>query len=253
MKKYWVQISIILVTLGVSACFKAPIFLDTPVIKFKSLRYIDHPDNTAGARDSLILRFDFEDGDGDIGLNDAHTFYPYHPYDSVVDSRGMIVRYGDDSVEPPFYLQDPRGNTTFFSDTDNRPPFNVCDYTLVDLKNTGKKDTIFKKENKFNRNFYIDFYRKRGGEYSRINFSQVFGDDKCEYLNWNSRIPIFSDEQSGSSLSGTINYYLKGLVWEQALSTDTFKVQFYIYDRALNKSNVVESPDMTLLGITKKR
>lgn len=247
MKKQLTQISIILVTLTLSACFDPPVFSEDPVIKYRSLRYINYPDRAEGVRDSLILRFDFRDGDGNIGLDDRFDFPPYHAYDSVIDAKGSVVTVGDDSLVAPFYLVDPLGNRTVYSETGDKPAYNECDYKIQG------KDTFLIVQNKHNRNFYIDFYRKRSGNYQKINFQEVFGSDKCEQLTFDARIPIFNDEGQGKSMSGTINYNLRSSLWELALSTDTFKVQFYIYDRMLRKSNIEESPDLTLLGITTNR
>lgn len=248
MKNRITQISVIFLTMAVSACFDPPEFENEPKIRFRSLQYIDYPDRTEGARDSLILRFEFEDGDGNIGLDDRFTFFPFHSDDLVIDSQDSLVRYSN-AVVPPLYLVDPDGisEPRLFSDTDNRPAYNDCDYMIVG------NDTLYKRRNEYSRNFHIDFYRKRDGAYTRIDFQKFFGSGKCEQLTFDGRIPIFNPEGQGKAMTGTINYDMYSSLWELALSTDTFKIEFLIFDRTLNASNVAVSPDLTLPDITSKR
>lgn len=240
----WSQISIILITLGFSSCFNPPDFPDEPEIEFRSLEYIDYADDV----DSMLLRFDFEDGDGDIGLSDDYFGYPYHRFNVVVDSFDSLVSISDSNVVLPFYLIDPYGigEKTLFSETDNRPLYSSCDYyydpNVLD-------DTIFIQENEYNNNFYIDILKRKNGVYSKF----YFNNSTCDLVNFNSRIPIFDSEHDGKSLSGTITYYLSSIGWANVLTPDTFKIRFYIYDRALHKSNVVESPEYLFQDIIVER
>ena len=249
MKSLKSQISIILLTLGLSACFDPPTFPEIPVIEFNSLEYIDNELTV----DSLMLRFDFEDGDGDIGLNSEDLLTPYHPFNIIVDSEDTIVTLNTESVVPPLYEVDPRGTRRLFSETDNRPVFNCNDYqiTTYDFFGLGGDDldTFYISKNEFHNNMHIDFYKKQNGQYSLVNFSSQFNDAQC--INWDGRIPVFDSENLGKSINGTISYALISSGFPIVLRNDTFKLEFYIYDRQLNKSNVVETRDFTLPDITR--
>lgn len=241
------QISIILITLFFSGCFPPPEFPEVPNIDFKELEFREY----ATGSDSLILKFDFEDGDGDIGLTSDEIFSPYHPINLVIDSRDSVVTFSDTTAVPPFYLIDPRNVATFFSETDNRPPFNCSSYLIGSFSDIGS-DTFFIQKNEFHNNLHIEFLRKRNGQYTEIDFAAEFGNANCSVVDFNGRIPIFERENLGRSLSGTISYAMLSAGFPIILRADTFKVKFYIYDRALNKSNEVESPDLTLDRITEE-
>lgn len=243
----WSQISVILATLLFSGCFEPPDFSPIPDIEFRSLRYIEYED----ASDSMLLQFDFQDGDGDIGLRDEDANYPFHSNNLIIDSRDSIVTYSN-NVVPPFYtapwvhpyyfvdLKEP------FSEGDSRPAYNNCDY-FIDPSLTD--DTLFIQKNEFANNFHIDFLERKNGVYSKVFFSS----STCDIVDFNGRIPIFDSEHNGKSLTGTITYSLFSRGFKTILTPDTFKVQFYIYDRALNKSNVVESPEFLFQDIVEKK
>ncbi len=280
-----VQISIILITLFVSSCFEPPEFSDIPNVTFHSLTYLNYE---AGS-DSMILVFDFEDGDGDIGLRsgDEDTYSPYHPfyyvldyyedydvedaeclygttrtrrvnidgkekitYDGeVVDSLYKLVSYSDDEITPPLFLVDDSGTLYDFSDIDNRPIYNCANYDEFQTVCFGT-DTFYIEKNEYHNNFHIEFQRKRNGVYSKIDFASEFGNTSCDVVDFNGRIPLFDEDNVGRSISGSIDYAMQSAGFPIVLRQDTFRIKFYIYDRALNKSNEVISPDLTLREIT---
>lgn len=152
----------------------------------------------------------------------------------------------DPNVVLPFYRIDPAGQRELFSETDNRPPFNNCDY-FYDPEVL--PDTLFIEENEFSNNFHIDFLERKNGEYSKVFFSNSL----CDVVDFDGRIPIFDSEHDGQSLNGTITYRLYSQGFPIILTPDTFKVRFYLYDRQLNRSNVVESPEFLFQDILESR
>lgn len=240
------QISTILITLLVSSCFPPPEFSDIPVIRYQNMVFRE----SASGSDSLILRFEVEDGNGDIGLGSDETYAPYHPYNIIIDSRDSVVTYGDTAVVPPFYSINPLNEVEFFSDTDTRPAYNCSDYQIAEFTDLGS-DTFYIQVNEYHNNFYIDFLVKSGDAYKEIDWAEEYGGNDCAVVNFNGRIPIFDEENLGRSLSGTISYAMLSAGFPVILNNDTFKIRFYIYDRALNQSNVAESPDLTLPDITR--
>lgn len=250
MKNSGYQICAFLLIVFLGGCFEPPEFPNEPHIRFKSLSFLDYETE----RDSLILSFEFEDGDGDIGLTSNETFYPYQDLNFVIDSRDSLVTFSGQDFKPPFYLVSGNPNVPreFFSDTDNRPSYNCSDYQFGTIRGFGT-DTFYVQQNEYHNNLHIEFLRKVGDDFVKINFAEEFGNANCDVVDFNGRIPIFDGENLGSSLSGTINYSLLSLGFPFVLRRDTFKVRFYIYDRALNKSNVVESPELTLEQITTRK
>ncbi len=235
------QISIILITLGFFGCFEAPEFSEVPKIKFNSLVFND---SISSRTDALILKFDFEDGDGNIGLFPTETFVPFHPFNFVIDSRDSLVTYSDISVLPPLYTVDFSGRVQLFSQEDNRPFFNCSDYQLTN------SDTIYIQKNEFHNNLHIAFERKRNGVYSEIDFGSEFSNSNCSETNFDGRIIVFEEDNLGEPLTGTISYSMNSVGFPIIFRNDTARLTLYIYDRDLNKSNVIQTPDFTLPSIT---
>lgn len=252
MKRRPIQISIFFCTLLISGCFDAPPLPDQPYIEFKSLKFIDYTSSLVG--DSMLLKFEFEDGDGNIGLPLNYSKEPFHAFNVVVDSENTIVTLSDTSVVPPFYLKafltDGEIRLSdlryFFDSTDNRPEFNDCDYYVGDQYPNLLVDTTYIQKNESFNNFHIEFLKKTNGDYNLINFSEEFND--C--ISLDGRIPIFDSENNGKPLTGTITYRLYSKGFGVVLKADTFKVRFYLVDFQLNRSNTAESPDLTLPDIT---
>jgi len=237
------KIPVLLVIIVLPGCFEPPEFSDIPKIGFNNLTFVD---STSTGRDALVLEFDFEDGDGNIGLrpNDRDRSFPYNAFNVIVDSRDSLVTYSDDQVTPPFFAVDDAGGVTFFSETDNRPLFDCNQYVVTDV------DTFFIQKNEFHNNIHIVFERKRNGEYTETSFESEFGSSSCDETDLDGRIIIFDESSLGQPLTGTISYSMNSLGFPSLFRNDTIRISFYIYDRALNKSNTVFSPDFTLPDIT---
>lgn len=244
------QISLLISMTLFIGCFDPPEFPVEPTISFERIRYI----NVEGGSDSLILSFNFEDGDGDIGLNSNQSLAPFHSFNLVIDSRDSLVTFSDSNVQPPFFTADPLDNIVLFSESDNRPQFN-CNEWFINGADEDlffgdlPFDTIYVQPNVFNKNIYIDFFRKSQGEYTLINNELSPGDACTE--DFDARIPVFDSDNVGRSLSGTINYALLSQGFPILFRNDTIKLEFFIYDQALNRSNVAETPDFVLANITR--
>lgn len=241
------QISIILITLVVSGCFNPPEMSDIPYIEFKKLEFFEVSDDS-NLTDSLLLTFYVEDGDGDVGLTSEQSFPPYHAYNRIIDANGDLVRLAFDYVLP-FYSVDDYDNITLFSEEDNRPAtFNCDDYILED--GVGTYDSaIYIEQNPYHYNLHIDIMKKEDGVYESVDYASYTGNVDCSLSNFSSRIPVFDEDNIGKILKGQISYSMNSSGHKYVLARDTFKIRFFIYDQALNKSNVVDTPDLTLLDI----
>ena len=70
-----------LASILVLGCYDAPYFPEEPAISFNQIEFVE----VDGAADSLILTFNFEDGDGDLGLAIDEVYPPYHIFNYVVE------------------------------------------------------------------------------------------------------------------------------------------------------------------------
>ncbi len=95
---------------GMSSCIKVEVLPDEPVIEYKS--FLFYPD-------SAVLTFKFQDGDGDVGLNEADTLAPFNVESETYfnlfcyyyeKQNGEWVFYDD--METPFYYRVPRVTPT---------------------------------------------------------------------------------------------------------------------------------------------
>lgn len=257
--KFIVQILLlVIVSTLFNGCFDPPEFQDEPIISFNDVTYISREGS-----DSLILTFDFQDGDGDIGLrndNDENPdkFPPFHDRNYIIDNSNpaRFVTFSGSDYEFPWYMINEYDNDpVFFSDTDNRPDYNCRNFQYDSLPVTyGDSlaiivDTLYVVENEFNKNLYVTFYRKIQGQYRNIN-EELSNSPQCQDF-FNARFPIFDEDNLGRALSGSISYAMISTGFEATFRNDSIMIEFYIYDRALNKSNVVRSPDFLLADVTK--
>jgi len=248
------------VSLGLlSGCFSPPEFPDVPEISFENIVFIRGEEFSG---DSLILSINFQDGDGDLGFTGVDTGFPYHPFDIIVDSNGDSVFFSDEprvsdpglvkQPVPPFFRRSPNGSMTPFSDTDNRGGIFLCpEYEEISNSQGDVIDTVYISENVNSANIYVEFLRKRNGEFQVFDFRAIASSDLCGE-DFNGRFPIFDQQnfEEGKPLAGTIDYSMVSVGFELAFRMDTFRIDVSIRDRALNLSNVVSTPEFTLQGIT---
>lgn len=292
------QISIFLVILVISGCYRPPEFSEVPRISFAKLQLTD----TA----SLVLEFNVRDGDGDIGLQSESddpedSFVPYHPISWIYDSQGKLVTLNSTNHNGPFFEQpvarfdafvdllkfdsddtvqfvervtDFRaffdvGSRLSFSDEDLRGEggYECEEYEIVERFEVDRdtipidfedetiefyndelisiKDTVFVNRNPFHFNIFIDLLVKQGDDYVPFEF------DECD-PGYTARFPVFKRSAFGRPLDGSIEYAFFSTQFDPETSfllTQTLRLRFYIYDRALNQSNVVTTPDFRILDL----
>lgn len=170
--------------------------------------------------------------------------------------------YVVDSIEafwgvpfPPYDLSrsENRLGLIGFDCSSNAPPCVVRD-TLLDQNGSTffqtKLDTFYIAKNEQNRNIFVDFFRKRSGEYEFIDWTRAFSENGCG-PDFNARFPVFDEKilQNENPIEGTIRYSMQSEGFRLLLRNDTFKIQVRILDGSFNSSNTVESPDLTLQQI----
>ncbi|GAB2780165.1 hypothetical protein HNQ93_001390 [Hymenobacter luteus] len=74
--------------LGIASCVSPPDYPDTPEISFKKIETARIVKQT-GSYDTVSVTISFKDGDGDLGLDDSDTGFPY----SRLDQSGKLNKY----------------------------------------------------------------------------------------------------------------------------------------------------------------
>ena len=100
-------------------------------------------------------------------------------------------------------------------------------------------DYFYIKSNPFQYNFIVEFLVKNNdGTFTEYDFREQF----CE--TYDGRFPVLADKQR--ALEGVINYSMVSSGFLETFSIKTLKLRLTIYDRALNISNTVETPEFRL-------
>jgi hypothetical protein len=252
--------------LSLGSCFDPPIYPLAPQVSFDGIRFVQ-----IEGQDSLVLSFDFRDGDGDIGLSDDDNTPPFHRVNLILDSTATFVfneqvggfvvedvstgfvEFGDEGNKNPYYLVSNFGTLVgvYSEDPIVLPDFGCRDYIPVtdvegDTTGADKQDTLLIEPNEFLNNINITFLRQRNGQLEDI--TGAFAPDACSDP-FDSRIPIFDTDNLGRPLDGTINYPMLSSGFISNFLNDSIIIEFYIYDRALNRSNIERTQPFTLPGL----
>lgn len=211
-----------ILVLTISACNRAPELPVTPSIEFYNIEFkeVDGPD-------SLIVTIYFQDGDGDMGLTSSDIYDQYRPYFIVLDENGDTVKIGS---------------------RPGLPEYNPIDYIILRNSDGEAIDTILVEINENHYNYFIRFFPKKNGQNTEFDWRAA-----PYYQTFDGRFPLLNrDIPDGQlkerPLEGTLRYGMTSSGW-LFLFRDSLKISVQIQDRALHKSNVVESPDFTLESI----
>jgi hypothetical protein len=197
---------LIIVTIS-NSCNKVPVYPDAPQIEFADMQ------KYAGG-DSVIITLNFKDGDGDLGLRNEDIHYPYHKFDIIKDGSGNIIKYS------------------------GSPSYNCNDYDIGHYDSDNIIDTILIEKNPNNNNYFIDFLVKQPDDtYVQYDFAPL-----C--FSFNGRFPLLNPLSNKGPIEGALSYTLKTL--RSGFLNQTIKFRIHIQDRALNKSNVVETQDVVI-------
>jgi len=92
-------------------------------------------------------------------------------------------------------------------------------------------------------NMIIDYYEKQNGEWKLIPL--VFTNNETgetDTITFNARIPNLTPSNGNQSITGIIQDTM--YIYNPLSEYDTIKFSVYIIDRALHKSNKVETPEI---------
>ena len=221
-KNYW-GILFALAAGSSYSCISPPDnFPSAPEISFGSIEYVP----TAGM-DSLIISVLFKDAEGDLGLSATDDSPPFNSLNYFRDSNGNLITYSNRPAEAPDY--------------------NPIDWQIDPIVgNAILRDTVWVSQNENQYNIFVRFYIKRNGQFTEFRWQ-----DPPYYTTFNGRFPRILTTEEGQAVEGEIFYRMLSSGWEPIFRTDTIRVDVQIQDRALNRSNEVSSPEVTLRQITR--
>lgn len=212
-----------LALLGTSCISPPENFPSVPEIDFSALEYV----STAG-QDSLILTVKFKDAEGDLGLSSTDINPPFNPLNYKRDAAGNLITYSKRPI--------------------NAPSYNPVDWVINPIiNNTIIRDTVWVEKNENQYNIFVRFFVKRNGKFSEFRWQ-----DPPFFTTFNGRFPRILNSQQGQPVEGSIRYGMLSSGWESIFRTDTLRVDVQIQDRALNRSNEISSPQLTLRQISRK-
>lgn len=219
---------------GVSACFNPPEFPTEPKIEFVSINYKEYGTGFDAEYDSLILTISFKDGNGDLGLDGSEDLAPYNNKFYYVFPDGKYFTYATKRTVPGY-------------DTlpDFVKPYNCINWEVF-RENNIVKDTLYFQLNPDYNNIIVEFLVKNSdGTFTEFEWREAYNYPNCGGT-FDGRFPILFKEKPGAPLEGTIRYGMGSLGFKAFFSIKTLKLRIQIKDRALNKSNIIETPEFTL-------
>lgn len=217
-------LTLFLLILAGFSCISPPEnFPTVPEITFESMEFV----NTAGA-DSLIVNIGFKDAEGDLGLNPTDIDPPFNPINFRRDGTGNLI----------FYRNRPAG----------APTFNPIDWAVNPIiNNTTVRDTVWVQQNPDHKNIFVKFFIKRNGRFNEFRW-----EDAPFFTTFNGRFPRIINNPNGQAVEGSIRYAMLSFGWQSIFRNDTIRIDVQIQDRALNRSNIASSPELTLNQITRR-
>jgi len=228
------------------------IFTADPRIEFESIEFQDLALYSVG--EYLMLKFNVTDGDHDFGLDNAtpHLEFPYQTVFYYDRNNGQQVpaekvTRGEVELESLIKYED-RLNAPYDTIPEThcvyeRYYINDFDYVL-----------LYASINENYTNLFVDFlYQNPEGSYSTFDFYEEY----CE--TFDARVPSFSSwPQHQAMITGPfeitrktfkkaqITYTMMSGGFRALFDSKKMKLRFYVKDRALNKSNIIETREFLL-------
>ncbi len=220
------SVLLILISLISWGCRDLPEYSYVPAIEYNQVFF-----KKGELTDSLFINIDFKDGDGDLGLHpDFDTGEPYNAIYYWRKEDGKLLTYADRNT--PEY--------------DTLPlyefPYSCTTYSLEEA------DTFWIEQNPNHFNIFVDFYVKKNGEWNLYDWITA-NPPQCGE-SYNGRFPILNTSGQKRPLEGSLKYAITGAGFEVIFKRDTLKLEISIQDRALQKSNFVQTQEFVLKDIT---
>jgi hypothetical protein len=247
----WVSLCIVLAAFAAS-CADPPEYSNTPEILFDNIIFRDVVD--PALPDSLIITVKFKDGDGDLGLDPQETGPPYHDQVFYQITPGGLIpvwKLANDGTYITYKTKRAMGVNDTLPDFVH--PYNCVNWEIKTVNS--KVDTFYFQLNPNHYNIFVDFFYFDNSiqDYKEFNWQTELHYPGCGQT-YDGRFPILSkDLGQATPLDGSIRYAMQSTGFLVLFSTKTLKLKVTIQDRALHKSNTIETiPPFTLQQITKK-
>lgn len=252
--------------ISLPGCINDPEFSDTPKIEFNNIYFRQ---GSSSVRDSLVIQIHFEDGDGNLGLDDRFNNeerFRQGSYFTDSDGNLVTIKHQEELNLPPFefpficenYRLTPR-TVDFCSEAGIDP--SQCDQIVnslgIEILETGNdkiiQDTLYFEPNPNFYNYFLTFLIQVNGEFVEFDW---YNSDLAQDISicgittaLNLRFPVLSDTGDNSPVEGDLTYAFTSRRLAQVFGSNRLKLRIQIQDRALNESNPVETIDFTLQEI----
>ena len=230
--------SLVLLSMVVS-CQTTVDFPNSPQIEFQDVLFKEIGD--ALTPDSLIFIITFEDGDGDLGLDDRFTAPPFHSGEFVPDKNGnpVTIKYLDSAEYVEQYQLQP-----------HVLPYRCTNWIeFPNINGTIIEDTLWFVPNPNRNNMDLEFFVKDnpGDEFEPFDWVTDIP-QPCGFP-LNLRFPVLQDSGDNTPLEGTIRYGFINLGLLPLFENKIMRVDIRIRDRSLNVSNTVTTGEFNLRDI----
>jgi len=258
----------------ISSCMNDPEFSNQPRIELIDVQFKEV--GTISNADSLIIVLHFEDGDGNLGLDNSDEFSSgaYRRGDFFGDSNGNIVTidHQEDLNLPPFELPYSCTNWLYRLEIQNfcslaGIPEGDCEQVVINAgleisDNQNSQlilDTLYFEPNPNHENMELTFFYQVGD--NDPDFDLEDGDGRFKEFNWVTdipepcgfipplRFPILSDVNDNSPVEGTLKYGFLSTGLLPLFENETLKLRTSIKDRAFNESNTIVTDAFKLRDI----
>jgi hypothetical protein len=226
-------------------------FPKEPYIEFRSFSF--GKSGNTGA-DSLNLEFYFRDGDGDLGLNN-NTDEPYNKKFYFLRSDGTKISDKvnlDNLLHTVIRYQDKR--TQLDTLPEFTSPFSCTNWEIFWSVVNTPEDTVYYQANENYYNLFVDVFTLRNETWEKLDFNLTFSYPFCTEGWPNARFESIKNTSSYndtpftfkniSSKEGIIIYSIRSPAIQIFFSGQKIKLKVKIQDRALNRSNEIETTEI---------
>ena len=193
--------------------------------------------------EKINLTLYFEDGDGDLGLNLDETNPPFNEFNIPLQPDNSLIRIGDSDTLPAY-----NPINYYIPATSDSLVYSYIRYEGTDSaqyinERLDANDTIYVIPNPRSKNIFIDFYYQptNNSDFVLFDFNAA-----PYYQNFNGRFPRLNTEEYERPINGTLTYSLESVIFQILFRQQPIILEFYITDRAGNKSNVARTEPFIL-------
>lgn len=241
----------------VGACLKQPEYSVIPQISFNQIYFVKG-NPTKGITDSLVIKFDFKDGDGDLGvgsLDSSSSLEYFNPWYYAYRPSDFRVGYTNDRTItlPDGYKWINYNVKKTVPQFDTLPAINCSNWEQISNTGGSVSDTLYITQNAKAYNINVDLFTKdSNGQYVQFNPATYFSFPGCNPNLFRGTFKdLSSDRGKNSPIEGTFRYNIQSAALNLLFSGKTLMIRVYIMDRQFHQSNVIEYKDFQLSSITK--